>query len=97
MVLTDFTKQLNEWGKAGTPFLFLIDFELQKPLAFTLDTIDPKLLRFNLNGFTNNEAPVPSNNRVEIQSSPIALQDVPVQTVPAQAFSLYSQAIPTIH
>lgn len=74
MALTEFTKQLNEWGKAGTPFLFLIDFELQKPLAFTLDAIDPTLLRFNLNGFTNNESTVYSNSEVKIQSSPISVQ-----------------------
>lgn len=72
MVLTDFTRQLNEWGKRGTPFLFLIDFELQKPLAFTLDAIDPELLRFNLNGFKNCEATMRSNSEIEIQSSPIS-------------------------
>lgn len=72
MVLTDFTRQLNEWGKTGTPFLFLIDFELQKPLAFTLDSIDQVSLRFNLNGFTNSEVPVHADKLVEIQSSPIS-------------------------
>lgn len=71
-MLTEFTRQLNEWGKTGTPFLFLIDFELQKPLAFSLDAIDPTLLRFNLNGFTNNEVTFHSKDRIEIQSSPIS-------------------------
>lgn len=73
MILTEFTRQLNEWGKTGTPFLFLIDFELQKPLAFRLEAIDPAVLRFNLNGFTNHQITPHSNNQVEIRSSPISL------------------------
>ncbi len=33
----DFVGQLNQWGAEKTPFVFLIDFEQKKPLAWTID------------------------------------------------------------
>ena len=47
----NFEEKLNAWGKSKTPFVFLVDYQMKKPLAWTLD--DPNLLesRFNLNGF----------------------------------------------
>jgi para-aminobenzoate synthetase component 1 len=38
---------------AGIPFLFIIDFEQLKPLAFRLDEIDPLHLLYDINGITN--------------------------------------------
>ncbi|PID88757.1 MAG: aminodeoxychorismate synthase component I, partial [Bacteroidia bacterium] len=40
-------QQMNTWGKAGTPFLFIIDFECQKPLLFPLHAVPPTI-RFAL-------------------------------------------------
>lgn len=45
--------QMNEWGGAGVPFIFIIDFEQSKPLIFRLDEIDPGDLLFDFNGITN--------------------------------------------
>lgn len=45
-------EKLNNWGKEKTPFLFLIDFEQQKPLAWPLDEV-PKNVFYNFNGHTN--------------------------------------------
>ena len=44
---------MNTWAEAGIPFLFIIDFELNKPLIFRLEEIDPQRLLFNINGVTN--------------------------------------------
>jgi para-aminobenzoate synthetase component 1 len=44
---------MNTWAEAGIPFLFIIDFELNKPLIFRLGEIDPQRLLFNINGITN--------------------------------------------
>ena len=44
---------MNEWGSAGIPFLFIIDFEQQKPLIFRLDEIDPARLLYDINGVSN--------------------------------------------
>jgi para-aminobenzoate synthetase component 1 len=45
-------EQLNRWGALRMPFVFLIDFECQKPLCWSLnETI--KEFEFNFNGFSN--------------------------------------------
>ncbi len=45
---------MNELAAGRIPFLFIIDFEQQKPLIFRLDMIDPEKLLYNFNGVTNN-------------------------------------------
>jgi para-aminobenzoate synthetase component I len=52
-VRTNIKAQMNTWAEAGIPFLFIIDFELKKPLIFRLGEIDPQRLLFNINGVTN--------------------------------------------
>jgi len=44
---------MTEWGGAGIPFLFIIDFEQARPLIFRLDEIDPAHLLYDLNGVSN--------------------------------------------
>ena len=55
-----FIKRLNDWGREGTPFVFLIDFLGKEPRAWRMDEADPKELRFNLNGISN-EVPAASS------------------------------------
>ncbi len=50
-----FIKILNEWGRLKVPFLFIVDFEMQKPLAFKISEIDEKEILFNINGITNHK------------------------------------------
>jgi para-aminobenzoate synthetase component 1 len=44
---------MNEWGSAGIPFLFIIDFEQARPLIFRLDETDPARILYDFNGITN--------------------------------------------
>lgn len=46
-------EQMNKWAAERIPFLFIIDFELEKPLIFKLDEIDPGKLLYNIDGTTN--------------------------------------------
>jgi para-aminobenzoate synthetase component 1 len=55
-MLSGFVEQLNEWGSSKTPFLFLIDFEKEKPLAWRADQINSDELLFDINGYTNQRA-----------------------------------------
>lgn len=48
-----FRELLNSWGQAGVPFLFIIDFEGVKPLAWRLSEVDPAQVLFNFNGVSN--------------------------------------------
>jgi para-aminobenzoate synthetase component 1 len=53
---------MNEWAGAAIPFLFIIDFEQLKPLAFRLDEINPENLLYDINGITNcHDSPAPLN------------------------------------
>jgi para-aminobenzoate synthetase component I len=53
MSLEEFRNQANEWGRAQVPFLFVVDFEKMKPLAWRLDGINSNEVLFDFNGFTN--------------------------------------------
>ncbi|MCF2490275.1 aminodeoxychorismate synthase component I [Dyadobacter sp. CY347] len=50
---SDFAERLNEWGKSKTPFVFLVDYRIEKPLGWTLDDECLANIRFDLNGFAN--------------------------------------------
>jgi para-aminobenzoate synthetase component 1 len=57
-----FREQLNSWGQAGVPFLFVIDFEGAKPLAWKLSEIDSEYILFDINSISNAPAGVPFTN-----------------------------------
>ena len=46
-------EQMNTWAETWVPFIFIIDFELNKPLIFRLDKIDNNKLLYYINGLTN--------------------------------------------
>jgi para-aminobenzoate synthetase component I len=46
-------KLMNELGRDGIPFLFIIDFEMKSPLVFPIAEIDKEELLFDINGFSN--------------------------------------------
>ncbi len=51
--LQQFTNTLNTLGAEQTSFLFIIDFEMEKPRVFKLAEVDPGLILFDINNFTN--------------------------------------------
>lgn len=53
MTIENFIEQVNTWGHKKVPFLFYVDFELEKPVALVLDDVRPSDIKFNFNGFTN--------------------------------------------
>lgn len=48
-----FTRNLNDWGKRRIPFVFLVDYLSEKPLAWRLEDVNPAEIQFNFNGFSN--------------------------------------------
>lgn len=44
---------MNKYGSQSLPFLFMIDFELQRPIVVPLEHIDPSILLYNINGQHN--------------------------------------------
>ncbi len=49
----NFKQQLNEWGKRGLSFFFVVDFELDQPRAWLLADLPANQILFNFEGFTN--------------------------------------------
>ena len=63
-------EQMNNWGETGIPFLFIIDFELNKPLIFRLDEIDNERILYNFNGVTNSDIKAGPPGRVSLVKHP---------------------------
>jgi len=75
LTLDQFRTKLNAWGKQGIPFLFIIDFELKKPVAVPLESVDATQILFNINGFTNAaETTVSADEPVTLTPQPITLE-----------------------
>lgn len=74
--MTDFISTVNNWSQKRIPFLFLIDFELQKPLAIKLSDVNRTEILYEVNGFTN---AVCSGNfekeSLQFKKNPISLTD----------------------
>ena len=51
--MAGFVEKMNRWGKAGTPFLFLLDFELAKPVVLRLSDIDASEIAYQIGAWTN--------------------------------------------
>lgn len=75
MSIHEFTGTLNEWGSRKIPFLFLVDFEMKKPLAFRLSEIDPENLLYDFNGVTNAPRHEVTNHGIELHKAPVTLQE----------------------
>jgi para-aminobenzoate synthetase component 1 len=67
--------QMNNWGGEGIPFLFLIDFELNKPLIFRLQDIDPRDLLYYADGKTNSEAVTKERKEIRLVKYPEKYED----------------------
>ncbi|MCE7063533.1 aminodeoxychorismate synthase component I [Dyadobacter sp. CY343] len=74
--LDTFTGNLNKWGNEGIPFVFLVDYKMQKPLAWKLTDIDPSEVMFDLNGFSNQKRKVDSFlGDFSFRKSPISFEE----------------------
>lgn len=51
--ISEFSGQLNRWGREKIPFFFMIDFEMKKPVAYRLEDINTSEILFDVNGFSN--------------------------------------------
>jgi para-aminobenzoate synthetase component 1 len=53
MNIKNFEETVNEWGQRQVPFLFMVDFEMQKPVAIKLSDITAEEISYEINGKTN--------------------------------------------
>jgi len=79
MSLNNFIQQLNDWGRKKVPFLFLVDFELEKPQAWTLDQVDPEEMLYFIHGYSNATSIEKSAKKIELQKYPITFDQYQIK------------------
>lgn len=73
-MIQNYINELNKLGKAQIPFLFIIDFELKKPLVFPLNQLSDNIL-FDVPGFSNCKPTANLLNRsVKITKYPVSFK-----------------------
>ncbi|MCO6476144.1 MAG: aminodeoxychorismate synthase component I [Phaeodactylibacter sp.] len=46
-------RRMNSWGRQGEPFLFIVDFEMERPVALKLSEVPESCLLYDINGIRN--------------------------------------------
>lgn len=74
MTINEFKTTLNTWGQEKVPFLFWIDFELEKPVALKISDVDSHKILIDINGVTNAK---PRSVKIgkPLNKKPISLSD----------------------
>ena len=72
MTLNEFIEKANFYGAQQIPFIFLIDFELNKPFLITFDEAEKNNILFQVDGVKNTKDKVFSNEQPKLEFSPIS-------------------------
>lgn len=66
-----FVKTMNCWGSEGKPFLFVVDFDQQKPFIQPLEALNQQEVLFQINGFGNaTDSWIPSKEKIFFEIAP---------------------------
>jgi para-aminobenzoate synthetase component 1 len=73
---SQFVETLNKWGSEKTPFFFMVDFEMNNPVALRLEEISTHDILYDFNGKTNvDKKPKDQNALVQLKKSPMPLSE----------------------
>ena len=73
MNIQEFKETLNTWGREKVPFLFWVDFEMEKPVALKLTEVDSNRILFEINGITNAK-PHEVKKQAELKKNPVPFE-----------------------
>ena len=73
-VVKDTIKRMNELGEQKTPFVFILDFDLNKPLIFQLDELEEQGILINMAGFQNDKALTVPDKEFHFTKFPVSLE-----------------------
>lgn len=62
---------MNRMGQSGTPFLFIIDYEMVKPMIYTLDEITKSNIFYSVNGMRNYIDTLSVNKTLVFSKNPV--------------------------
>ncbi len=65
---------MNRLGKKKTPFLFIIDFVMQKPVVIPLSEVDPQKILYDVNGISNAEKDKNTAKKLIFNFTPVSKQ-----------------------
>ena len=75
MTLQEFIQQLNRWASERVPFLFVIDFELEKPFACKLELAFNEKILYAIRGRTNFADNFAIAKNVRLEKIPLTLSE----------------------
>jgi para-aminobenzoate synthetase component 1 len=75
MTIDQFVEQMNQLASKDVPFLFLIDFEFQKPFVCPLSEAAKNKFLFNIKGRSNYSIPKTNREIKSFQSIPLKKED----------------------
>ncbi len=71
MNISEFTLEMNRLGRAKVPFLFVIDFEMEKPVLIALRDVDPEKILYDVNGITNSPPRMRTSRGTVLKKIPV--------------------------
>lgn len=71
MTREDFSHKASEWAAAGQPFVFLMDFEMEKPVICKPEDAATHGLHFDIAGISNTDN-IPISAIPDLKSSPVS-------------------------
>lgn len=70
--MKDIINNINRLGEKRTPFIFIIDFEMENPLVLPLSEVNPETLLFSINGISNTSSNDLQTKVVDFKVVPVA-------------------------
>jgi para-aminobenzoate synthetase component I len=67
--------KMNKYGKEGVPFLFILDFALEKPMIIPLSDLKEENILFYIQGVTNNKLEIPPSKMIRLTPEVIDFSD----------------------
>ena len=68
-------RKMNDFGLSGTPFLFMIDFEMKRPVVYSLAELHEHQIFYQINGKGNREMPKMQRDLIFLQKDPVAYSE----------------------
>ncbi len=73
--MTDtFFEQLNQFGRASIPFVFLVDFELKKPVVFPISAVNPEIFLYQFQDIKNYHFFKTTTKPIKLKKYPISFE-----------------------
>lgn len=72
--MRDVSVKMNDLGKKSVPFLFIIDFEMKKPLVYPLNDINQNKIQYDIGEQTNAQLSQSINTKFRLGKEPVSFE-----------------------